>query len=45
MDPALALGLLLGGAAGFAAGRIWAENARARHDMAKTWRERRNYRK
>ncbi len=45
MSPELAVGLVLGGAVGIALGRVWAENARARHDMKKTWRDRRDYRK
>ncbi len=45
MDPQLAAGLVIGGLAGIGVGRVWAENARARHDLAKTWAERKNYRK
>lgn len=38
------VGGLLGFFPGFLIGRLWAENARARSDMAKTWRSRKDYR-
>ncbi len=36
--------VLVGLFPGFFIGRMWAENARARADMAKTWRGRKDYR-
>ncbi len=45
MDPEMALGLVVGGVAGIVVGRIWAENARARSEMKKTWQSRSDYRK
>ncbi|MBV9730578.1 MAG: hypothetical protein JO309_14475 [Pseudonocardiales bacterium] len=37
--------LLLGGAGGWFVGRWWAESARARYDMERNWKGRKNYRK
>ena len=37
--------LLLGSIGGFYFGRMWSEDVRAEHSMAKTWRERKDYRK
>jgi hypothetical protein len=34
----------VGAVAGFFAGRIWAEFRRARYDMDRIWRTRKNYR-
>ena len=40
----LIVGAVLGGLLGFHLGRFCADAARARHDMAQTWRGRRRYR-
>ncbi|MGH3925666.1 MAG: hypothetical protein ACRDTT_22875 [Pseudonocardiaceae bacterium] len=37
--------ILLGAVGGFYLGRVWAENARATHDMKRMWASRRAYRK
>ena len=44
MGTALIIGLILGAVLGFAVGRRWAEQARARHDMRQVWSGRRRYR-
>lgn len=44
MWTVLIVGVLLGGFLGFHLGRWCADGARARHDMAQTWRSRRRYR-
>lgn len=45
MTTTILLSVLIGGAGGFQLGRIWAENARASHDMNRVWNSRRDYRK
>jgi hypothetical protein len=37
--------LLLGSIGGFYYGRMWSEDVRAEHAMAKNWAERKDYRK
>lgn len=37
--------ILLGGAVGFYLGRVWAEHARATHDMKRVWEGQQVYRK
>ena len=37
--------LLLGGGGGWYFGRMWSEDLRAERSMAKTWAERKDYRK
>lgn len=44
MMTALIVGIVLGALLGFWGGRLWAEAARARHDMRQTWSARRRYR-
>lgn len=44
MDETVVLALVAVGFIGLLVGRVWAEVFRARFDMAKTWRDRRNYR-
>ncbi len=36
--------ILLGAVGGFYAGRMWAENTRASHDMKRAWNARQDYR-
>ena len=44
MVTMLIVGVVLGAIGGFHLGRWCADAARARHDMAQTWRGRRRYR-
>ena len=46
MDLTAVIGLLIAGAAcGFPIGRWWAEVARAKYDMQRTWENRDHYRR
>lgn len=44
MNSTVAVALIVGGFIGLLAGRVWAEVFRARFEMRRAWRSRRDYR-